>query len=126
LLDTYFAPSETAVFTEVPRSWMLAMVASTSRMRQLGQIAETMSTSRLISPAQPVSAVGSGLAWPFSLTFLKQPFAVVQAGRPNCERYAARSDSAFGSSCASTIPTVAPLPPVALVRLYALRRLDGP
>ncbi|MEV4057524.1 hypothetical protein AB0J55_40505 [Amycolatopsis sp. NPDC049688] len=41
-----------------------------------------MSTSSEISPAQPLSAAGSGLACPFSLTFLKQPFAVVQAGRP--------------------------------------------
>ena len=55
-------------------------------MWQFGQIAETMSTSSEISPAQPVSAVGSGLVAPFWLTFRKQPLAVVQAGRPNCER----------------------------------------
>ncbi|MFB9691363.1 hypothetical protein [Amycolatopsis plumensis] len=55
------APSETAVFTAVPRSAMLGWLASTSRMWQLGQMAETMSTSREISPAQPLSAVGSGL-----------------------------------------------------------------
>jgi len=51
-------------------------------MWQDGQTAETMSTSRDISPAQPVSGVGSGLVPPFWLIFLKQPFAVVHAGRP--------------------------------------------
>ena len=65
---------------------MLALDASTSRMWHSGQIADTMSTSRLISPAQPASDAGSGLAAPFWLTFLKQPLAVVQAGRPNWER----------------------------------------
>ena len=55
-------------------------------MWQFGQIAETMSTSSEISPAQPASAAGSGLACPFWLTLRKQPFAVVQGGRPNCAR----------------------------------------
>src|SRR5689334_7856786 len=93
-------------------------------MWQLGQTAETMSRSSEISPAHPASGLGSGLVAPFWLTFLKQPFAVVHAGRPNCLRYAARSASAFGSSCASTIATVAPLPPDG--SLYALLRSAGP
>ena len=56
--------------------------ASTSRMWQSGQAAETMSRSRLISSAQPGSAAGNGppaRAW---LTLWKQPLPVVQAGRP--------------------------------------------
>src|SRR5258705_9404061 len=92
-------------------------------MWQLGQIAETMSTSSEISPAQPVSGAGSGLAAPFWLTFLKQPLAVVQAGSPNCVRYWARSDSAFGSSCASTIATVVVVEDAG--SLYALTRFAG-
>src|SRR5262249_54851380 len=103
----------------------LAEFASTSRMWQLGQMAETMSTSSEISPAQPVSVAGSGLAAPFWFTLLKQPLAVVQAGRPNCDRYVPRSDSALGSSWASTIATVIP-EPLALESLYALCRLAGP
>jgi hypothetical protein len=53
---------------------------------------------------------GSGLAWPFSLTLVKQLFAVVHAGRPYWLRYAVRSLSALGSSNAPMIATVAPLP----------------
>ena len=59
----------------------LAEFASTRRMRQLGQVAETMSTSREISWAQPPSAAG-GVDPPFWLTFLKQPLPVVQAESP--------------------------------------------
>lgn len=59
-----FAPSETAVFTAIPRSVMLAVEASTSKMLQLGQTALTASMSRAISPAQLVLAVGSGLLEP--------------------------------------------------------------
>jgi hypothetical protein len=55
-------------------------------MWQPGQTAETMSTSSEISPDQSLSAVGRGLVWPLSLTFLKQPLAVVQAGRPYWDR----------------------------------------
>ena len=58
-------------------------MASISVMLQLGQIAETMSRSSEISPAQPVSPVGSGLVAPVWFSFWKQPLAVVQAGRPN-------------------------------------------
>jgi hypothetical protein len=55
-------------------------------MLQFGQIAETMSRSSEISPAQPLSAVGSEVVEPVWLTFLKQPLAVVQAGSPYCDR----------------------------------------
>src|SRR5882672_8936408 len=94
-------------------------------MWQLGQIAETMSTSSEISPAQPLSLVGSEVVEPVWLTFEKHPLAVVQAGRPYWERYVARSDSAFGSLYASTIATVTPLAPD-VDRLYALCRSGGP
>src|SRR5262249_11755354 len=80
--------------------------------------------SSAISPAHPVSGVGSGLGWPDWLTFLKQPFAVVHAGSPNWERYVPMSFSAFGSSCASTIAIVIPEPPDE-GRLYALWRSAG-
>ena len=52
----------------------------------------------MISDDQPAFAAGSGLAAPVWLTFLKQPFAVVQAGRPKLLRYVLRSLAAFGSS----------------------------
>ena len=82
LLETYLAPSETAVLMAVNNGESSALLASTSRMWQAGHVAETMSRSSEISPAQPLSAVGSGDVWPLPLTFLKQPLAVVQAARP--------------------------------------------
>jgi hypothetical protein len=63
-----------------------ALLTSTRRILRFGQIADTMSTSSEISPAQLGSDAGSGLAAPFWLTLRKQPLAVVQAGRPNCDR----------------------------------------
>src|SRR5438105_6134260 len=84
-----------------------------------------MSRSSEISPDHPESAAGSGLAAPFWLTFLKQPFAVVHAVRPYWLRYVARSSSARGSSYASTMATGAPVPP-AVFSLYAERRSAGP
>src|SRR6266487_821714 len=114
-----------ARFTEVARLASVALIASTSRILQLEQIAEAMSRSRDISSAQPESTAGSGLAVPFWFTLWKQPFAVVHAGSPNCDRYVPRSASAVGSSCASTIAMVRLELPV-LVRLYADRRSAGP
>ena len=105
-LETYLAPWATAWLMAVYRSSLLEF-ASTSRMWHCGHTAETMSTSREISPAQPVSLAGSGLVWPFWLIFRKQPLAVV-----------------VGSSNASTIATVAAAPPDG--SLYALCRSAGP
>src|SRR5262249_27998221 len=85
LFDTYLAPSSTALLIARYRSSELVS-ASTSRMPQLGQVADTIWISSAISPAQPASGAGSGLGWPFWLTLRKQPFAVVHAGRPNCAR----------------------------------------
>jgi hypothetical protein len=65
---------------------MDAELASTSTMWQLGQMALTMSMSSDSSSAQPASAEGSLLVLPVWPTFWKQPFALVQAGRPNCLR----------------------------------------
>jgi hypothetical protein len=65
---------------------LLFELASTSRMWQVGQMAETMSTSSEISPAQPVLVGGSGLVAPFWFTFEKQPLAVVHGGSPNWDR----------------------------------------
>src|ERR1039458_3625623 len=119
------APRVAAALTAVPRSASVAELASTSTILQSGQAALAMSRSSEISPAHPVSFAGSGDAWPFWLTFLKQPFAVVQAARPYCDRYTARSASAVGSSLASTMATMRPLPPLA-GRLYAERSSGGP
>src|SRR6266545_2083917 len=55
--------------------------ASTSSRWQRGQTAETMSRSSEISCAQPASARG-GVLPPRWLTLRKQPFALVQDGRP--------------------------------------------
>src|SRR5262249_25008383 len=96
-----------AVFTPVPRR---SFAAPTSRMWHSAQAAESMSRSIEISTAQSGSVLGNGVALPSLLTFLKQPLAVVHGGRPNCFRYTARSDSAFGSSHESTIATVTPRP----------------
>src|SRR5262249_2456539 len=119
------APIVAARFTAAPRSVMFAEFASTRRILQFGQAAEAMSRSSAISPAQPLSAVGSGLAAPFWFTFLKQPLAVVQAGRPYWARDTPRSFSAFGSACASRIATVFPEPPD-VGMAYAETRSGGP
>ena len=55
-------------------------------MLHRGHTAETMSRSSEISPAQPELAPGRLVVEPVWLTFVKQPLAVVQAGRPNCAR----------------------------------------
>jgi hypothetical protein len=119
------APRLAAALTPVPRSSVVAELTSTRTILQSGHAALTMSRSRAISCDQPASGDGNGEGWPLWLTFLKQPFAVVQAGSPNCERYVARSLSAVGSSNASTTATMWPLPPVE-GNPYALRRSLGP
>ena len=85
-------------------------------MWHFGQIADTMSTSRDSSVAQPVvpAGAGSGLVAPFWLTFVRQPapVEVSQAGSPHADRYTARSDTAVGSSYASTTATDSPAPAV--------------
>src|SRR6266545_7680403 len=86
LLDTYVAPRFTAVLIAVNRSLVRLVVASTSRIWQLGQTAETIWMSREISAAQPALGAGSGPARPFWFTLRKQPLAVVHGGRPNCAR----------------------------------------
>jgi len=51
-----------AVFMAMPRLTMVALVASTRRILQLGQMAEAISRSRLISSSQPASIFFAGLA----------------------------------------------------------------
>src|SRR5690242_18930718 len=113
-----------ARFTAAPRFVNEFELASTSRMWQPEQIAETMSRTSEISSAQPTLLRG-GLVVPFRFTLRKQPLALMHEGRPNWLRYTARSDSAFGSSEASTIAMVSVAEPVA-VRLYAEWRPAGP
>src|ERR1700751_2333045 len=80
---TYRAPSATAESVPVPASLAASRVVSTRRMWQLGQMAETMSMAadsfsvNVRSFGPPLGSVaGSGLAWPFSLTLVKQPLDV--------------------------------------------------
>jgi hypothetical protein len=80
------APRAAASFTPAPRSDMSALLTSTRMILQLGQAALAMSRSSEISVAHPLSAVGYEPCTPLWLTFLKQPFAVVHAGRPYCAR----------------------------------------
>jgi hypothetical protein len=103
----------------VSRSERLSEAASASTIEQLGQTADTVSMSMSVSSGQPpLKAVGCGvmelggaeplppLAAEATMIFVKQPSDVVHAGKPKCERYVARSDSAFGASYATTIPIV--------------------
>lgn len=70
-----------AVFSAWPRSSTPAESASTSRMWHSGQAAETASRSSAVSMDQ--SASSGGRLWPpFWSSLVKQPFAVVHAGRP--------------------------------------------
>src|SRR5690349_11830220 len=104
------APSRAAVSTAAARASIPLLFACTSRILQLGQIADTMSRSSEVSPPHPWSPVGSGEVAPSWLTTFRQPLAIVHAGRPKVDRYVARSASTFGSPYASTIATVRPAP----------------
>ena len=101
LIETNLPPSVDGLLRPRCTGCESLLVDSISVMPQFGHVADTMSRSREISPAHPVCPVGIGLVTPFWFNFWKQPFAVVHAGRPYCERYTARSASAFGSSYAS-------------------------
>src|SRR5438309_9608035 len=114
----------TAVRAAVPRSFRYELLASTRTILQFGHSALTICVSSELSWAHPVSGVGYDVP-PFWFTFLKQPLAVVHAGRPKFERYVARSLSAFGLSYAMAMATVCPDPPVADGALYADRRYAG-
>ncbi len=65
-------------------------------MWHFGQTAETMSSSRDSSAAQPVSFGGSGLAAPPWLTWRKQ-VVTGHAASPYVDRYFAMSAAADGS-----------------------------
>ena len=74
-----------AEFTAVPRSVRLAELASSKMTWQCGQMAATISASRALSSAQPVSVpAGSGLAAPFWFSTVRHPAPVAgaQAARP--------------------------------------------
>ena len=82
LAEIWLAPMAAAVCTAASRSVSYEDAASTSRMWQWGQTAETASRSIEISLSHEASAAGRGEVAPFSLTFLKQPDWLVHAGRP--------------------------------------------
>ncbi len=116
-LEISVAPSTAAVCSAAYRLALALLSASTSRMRQLGQIPCATSTSVAISCAQPRSGspleAGSGEALPLWLTLRKQPLASVHAGRPNWLSKTCRSSATFVSSKASTSAIVWPLGGVA-------------
>ncbi len=86
LLDTNRAPLATAVSSAIPRFAVELVRASTSRMRQCGQIAETMSRSSDSSMPQNLSLLGSGPGRPDWFTMRRQPDFVEQAGKWKCRR----------------------------------------
>src|SRR3954463_10276716 len=81
------APMVAAWFTAIARLANELLLASTSRIRQAGQAADTMSRSSEISCAQPPLTAG-GVVPPDWLTLRKHGFVplLVQAGRPYCAR----------------------------------------
>ena len=81
LAEIWFAPFAAAVCIAVSMSSEFEEFASTSRMWQLGQIADTVSRSSEISWSQPALTVEGGVEPPFSLSLRKQPLLVVQGAR---------------------------------------------
>ncbi|MGO9760757.1 MAG: hypothetical protein ACLP1Q_05800 [Solirubrobacteraceae bacterium] len=74
-------------------------MASTSRILHFGQVECAISTSREISTDQPVvSGSGSEVVLPVCETFVKQPFAFVQAAIAYSVSKVARLASMSGSS----------------------------
>ena len=81
LAEIWFAPCAAAVCIAACMSFEYVEFASTSRMWQLGQIAETASRSSEVSWLQPASEIGGGVDPPCSLIWRKHPVADVHAGR---------------------------------------------
>src|SRR5438132_6504091 len=100
-------------------------------MLHLGQMAETISTSRAISCPQPVLPLGSGAValWPETVKWATQPLVTAEvqmSGSPTPKRYLLTSLTTLGSAYASTIATVCPVPAVALGSPYAPCSCAGP
>src|ERR1035437_1814754 len=104
LIDTSPAPPEATVLpsvatqcvatsTAAKRSAKELLSASTRTILALGAMACAHSISRAASCPQP--QLDRGLL-PLAYTVLKQPFAVVHEGRPNCDEKTLRSFSAVG------------------------------
>src|SRR5579884_1082251 len=89
-----------------------SLAASTRRIRAPGAMAWTHSTSIEISMAHALFGLGYVVFPPLSLTFLKQPLAVVQAGSPYRWLKTARSASIVGASNGATTATFSPEPAV--------------
>jgi hypothetical protein len=96
LLDTYLV-QPVAVASALLMLATPGLFASTSRILQFGQMAETMSRSRDASSAHAEALAGSGPDFPFWLTIFRQPVEVLHAGSPNHFRYTARSPAACES-----------------------------
>src|SRR5882757_6271213 len=94
LLLTTIAPAAAAAFCAMNRPLPWSSCASMKRSLQVGHTALAMSRSRAASTVQSSprgELAGTGVAAPVWFTTFKQPLAFVHAGRPNCERYDARS-----------------------------------
>src|SRR5258707_15383179 len=86
------APRRAAVSSAAARLANDAVLASTTRILQGGQAADTMATSRVSSTPHPAgSGWGSGDGLPCWLTIRRQPGAVVQASSPDWVRSTARA-----------------------------------
>src|SRR5450759_1523645 len=94
-LPNLFAPATVVVATSTAakRSAKELLAASTRTIFALGAMACAHSISRAASCPQP--QLDRGLL-PLAYTVLKQPFAVVHEGRPNCVEKTLRSFSAVG------------------------------
>src|SRR6516165_3810323 len=105
LLETATTPGwRAANATAAARLERSALAASTSRIFALGAMACAHSMSSAISTAQPASGCGSDVP-PVWLTLVN-----VGSGRPNCRSNWCRSLAARGSSYASTMAMVSPVP----------------
>ncbi len=70
---------------------------SISMILQSGHPAVSISMSSELSPTMPLHVPDCGkFVPPLPSTWMKQPLALVQGGRPYCMRYALRSASALG------------------------------
>ena len=78
------APSRAAVFSAVARLATPSFLASTTRILQCGQTADTIETSSMVSTSHPegTADAGSGPALPFWLTTRRHPVDSLHAPSP--------------------------------------------
>src|SRR5712692_6387946 len=122
LMETWWTPIWLAAKSTAPNRLVKLLVAdSTSKIFAPGAMAWTHSTSSEISSAQPLLVRGG----PCGVSLVKQPLAVVQLGRANCELNVPRSLSMPGSSKASIMATVWPVPQRLVLPKVPLKEQDN-